>query len=107
MYTTVVTPTENELPDGGDTLTRLVLPELSVAVALSNVTTVLVTPSSTVWETVAGQVTVGDVVSTDNIKGQELETVKVMMLYGKHLKRCCFTSIKDIHVKRHGYRRKF
>ena len=68
MNVTVVVPTGNELPDAGDTLTRLVLPELSVAVALSNVTTVLVTPSSTVWETVAGQVTVGGVVSADDIK---------------------------------------
>ena len=67
MNSTVVTPTENVLPDGGDTLTRLVLPELSVAVALLKNTTALVTPSSTVWVTVAGQVTVGGIVSTKNV----------------------------------------
>ena len=64
MYITVVTPTEKELPDGGDTLTRLVLPELSVAVALLKNTTALVTPSSTVSVMVPGQETVGGVVST-------------------------------------------
>ena len=62
---TVVTPTWNVLPDDGVTLTRLVVPELSVAVALPKNTTALVTPSSTVSITVAGQVTVGGVVSTE------------------------------------------